>query len=119
MTILTELDRRALRRCLQIRGWPTETTDTQLLEHGGSAAWGCQSRSLKLKPWQLPPVYRSPEDVPPPDDPGDVHGIRAAAELLRRMLALAFRDTTRIRLPRSQRWRLRDRPHEFRPWRFR
>jgi len=52
------------------------------------AAYVCQTTSLRLKPWQVPPCMMD-EDDPDIDDPDadDVMDIRQAGKLLRRMLA--------------------------------
>jgi hypothetical protein len=52
------------------------------------AAYGAQSRTLKLKPWQPPPCWVRAGDLEEPF--GDVFRAREAAELLQRMLALGI-----------------------------
>jgi hypothetical protein len=52
------------------------------------AAYSCQYRTLKLKPWQPPPCRVRAGDLEA--QPGDVFGCREAAELLQRMLALGI-----------------------------
>jgi hypothetical protein len=54
-------------------------------EVGQFAAYCCQCRSLRLKPWQTPPMHGDAEPSHP--DADDTHGYGAAAELLERLLA--------------------------------
>jgi hypothetical protein len=52
------------------------------------AAYGCQCDALRLKPWQPPPCWAEVDDQD--NEAGPISGHRAAAELLRRMLALGI-----------------------------
>jgi hypothetical protein len=53
-------------------------------EVGRFAAYHCQCRILRLKPWETAPCDAGPHLHP---DATDTHGYGAAAELLERMLA--------------------------------
>jgi hypothetical protein len=52
------------------------------------AAYGCQCDALRLKPWQPPPCWAEVDDQD--NEAGPISGHKAAAELLRRMLALGI-----------------------------
>jgi hypothetical protein len=55
---------------------------------GEFAAYGCQCDALRLKPWQPPPCWAEVDDQD--NEAGPISGHKAAAELLRRMLALGI-----------------------------
>ena len=92
---LSETDRAALELAIEIarkqdRG-RREQIDDKLrrepwLEVGIFAAYCCQDRALRLKPWQLAPCMVEADAT---DAPGhEPRGARNAAALLRRMLSL-------------------------------
>jgi hypothetical protein len=85
--------KRAIESCRNRKDDPgrREQIDSKLAEEpwdevGRFAAYSCQSRNLNLKPWQIPPCWiRDVEAVLAAGD-DDMHGRRAAAKLLKRML---------------------------------
>ena len=90
MTNLSPTDRDALARALQIdgrRGDVDPTDEKKWLEAARGAAYACQCRALRLKPWQLPPSQVSDLESALRVPDNDIHGWRAAAELLQRLLA--------------------------------
>jgi hypothetical protein len=91
---LRAIDREALERAIAIdrqRDLATRQQIDEKLERepwrevAEFAAYGCQCTALHLKPWQPPPCWAHPDDGD--GEYGPVMGRRAAAELLRRLLA--------------------------------
>ena len=90
---MNEIDRDAFERAIaQMR---SDSADSRELidaisakqgfeQAGETAAYHCQCRALRLKPWQPPPMYAAPRTDGPEDG---VMGHRAAELLLQRMLA--------------------------------
>src|SRR5687768_5049315 len=92
---LDPVDKEALERALVLIADHPEyarTTQTRLRRDGwfeaaSRAAHYLQEKSLRLKPWQPPPMDASAEDAElPPEGPNDVGGKRTAGRLLVRML---------------------------------
>jgi hypothetical protein len=91
---MTGTDRRALQRAIKMTRAESPDRDGQISrmmsagrsfeEIGQFAAYHCQHRILRLRPWETAPCDAGPHLHP---DATDTHGYRAAAELLERMLA--------------------------------
>jgi hypothetical protein len=83
---MTGTDKQALKRAIKMARVESPESAGQIdrrmaegqsfEEIGRSAAYGCQCRNLRLKPWESPPVYAELH----PDQPG-------ALELLNKLLA--------------------------------
>jgi hypothetical protein len=91
---LTAIDREALERAIAIDRQRDRATRQQIddklerepwREVAEFAAYGCQCTALYLKPWQPPPCWAEIDDQD--NEAGPISGHRAAAELLRRLLA--------------------------------
>ena len=95
---LTPIDRAALELALEAdRSKGDRATRLQLesmlqerpwIEVAKFAAYGRQCDALRLRPWQPPPCWAEVDDQD--NEAGPISGHRAAAELLRRMLALGI-----------------------------
>jgi hypothetical protein len=95
---LSPTDRKALELAIQLdltRGnaatrqqVEAKLKDEPWLEVAMFCAYGQQCINLKLEPWQPPPCWAEIDDDDGNDGP--IMGRRAAAELLRRMLALGI-----------------------------
>ena len=87
--ILTEIDRDALRRALALARAESDGEREHLdaieaqsgwQEAAESAAYHCQCRALRLKPWQAPPCHGGPDEI------GIGYGNTAGEVRLRRRL---------------------------------
>jgi hypothetical protein len=94
---LSDIDRQALELAIEMDRKRDRATrqqiDTMLQERpwrevAEFAAYGCQCDALHLKPWQPPPCWAEIDDQD--NEAGPISGRKAAAELLRRMLALGI-----------------------------
>jgi hypothetical protein len=93
---LTAVDRAALELAIEIdlangdaaarERIKTKLREESRIQVGKSCAYGQQCTNLKLAPWQPPPCQAEIDDDDGNDGP--IMGRRAAAELLRKMLAL-------------------------------
>ena len=95
---MRKIDREALERCIEAMRDSKEPADREqiedLLKTGGwqkaadQAAYHCQNRALRLKPWQDPPANIDPRDIASIIARGDdgIAGDFRAARLLQRML---------------------------------
>jgi hypothetical protein len=96
---MTQIDKAALERAVeQYRAgsrWQRSTIDSLIArgdsqeEVGRYAAFHCQCEELGLSPWQVAPcdVRDIARDLVRTDDRAERTGLRAAAQLLRRMFA--------------------------------
>jgi hypothetical protein len=98
MRNLTRRDREAMARAIeQLRqqgGEKARQIEDKLAseaweEVGAFASYSCQDANLRLKPWQVPPCWiRTAGDLKAAlAQPHDHSGLRAAGELVRRLLA--------------------------------
>ena len=100
---LSSRDRQAMAAAIEMARAEDEGRERQIHDFlrsrpwedvGDFASYHCQMRSLGLRPWQTPPCWIEPRDIPRLtaglDDDRPSSGKREAAELLQRMLALGI-----------------------------